>query len=170
MKLKPIDPKDLQINPITMFSQRWPLLTAGNKESGFNTMTIAWGHIGSIWDGLGLPTVSVYVRPQRHTFGFMNQNEMFTVSVLPTAFKEQLTYLGRTSGRDEDKVSKAGLTPAFAHNTTYFSEAEMVFICRKLYQSPLIHESFVDMAVCDRTYPQKDYHTQYIGEIVEILA
>ena len=172
MSFKTVDVKGLQINPITMFSDEWPLVTVGNKENGFNTMTISWGHIGHIW-GKGssdTPVLVVYIRPHRYTHAFMNDNDMFTVSILPSEYKETLAYLGKVSGRDEDKVSKAGLTPVFGYGTTYFHEAKLVFVCRKLYQSPIKEDGFADKDLVERVYPEKDFHTMYIGEIVQVLA
>ena len=170
MNFKKTDPKDLHLNPITTLSDEWPLLTAGTKETGFNTMTISWGHMGSIWGiGGGKPTFVVYVRPHRHTFEFMNSNDIFTVSVLPAGFKEALAYLGKVSGRDEDKVAKAGLTPVFDQGTTYFREAKQVFVCRKLYQAPIVEDGFIDKDMMAKIYPEKDYHVMYVGEILSIL-
>ena len=171
MSFKELDPRNLQVNPVTILADEWPLLTAGNKESGFNTMTISWGHIGSIWGiGGGKPTFVAYVRPQRHTFEFMNSNDVFTVSVLPAEFKETLAYLGKVSGRDEDKVAKAGITPVFDKGTTYFAEAKMVFVCKKMYQAPLVEDGFVDKGIVDTMYPGKDFHTMYVGEILDVLV
>ena len=171
MNFKTIEPKDLHLNPITTLQDEWPLLTAGNEEDGFNTMTIAWGHIGNIWaTGVARPTFVAYVRPQRYTHEFMDKNNMFTISVLPSDFKEALAYLGRVSGRDEDKVAKAGITPVFDQNTTYFAEAKMVLVCRKLYQAPILEEGFLDKDLMGKVYPDKDYHTMYIGEIVSVLV
>jgi len=169
MGYKSIGIEDLKINPITLFSKEWPLLTAGNSEA-YNTMTIAWGHIGAIWNGLGIPTMNVYVRPQRHTKKFMDSNELFTVSVLPPQHKESLAYLGKVSGRDEDKVAKVGLTPMFEQNFTYFGEAKMVFVCRKIYQSDIKESGFLDKCIVDKTYPNRDFHTMYVGEIVSVLS
>ena len=167
MKFKKVDKKDLQLNPVKMFANDWPLLSAVDEENGYNTMTIAWGHIGAIWNR---PTITIYVRPQRYTKEFIDRNELFTVSVLPSACKDALAYLGKTSGRDEDKVAKVGITPIFTQDTTYFKEAELVFICRKLYQAPIKEEDFLDQSVIDQMYPEKDFHTMYVGEIIEILA
>ncbi len=36
---------------LTVFDKKWALLTAGNKES-FNTMTVSWGGMGTIWGDL----------------------------------------------------------------------------------------------------------------------
>jgi len=167
MNLKKIEKEDLQLNPVTLFADDWPLLAVGDEECGFNTMTIAWGHIGAIWNK---PTITVYVREQRYTKEFVDRNELFTVSVLPTEHQEALMYLGTVSGRDEDKVAKAGITPIFDQDTTYFAEAKLVFICRKLYHAPIKEEGFFDQALANQVYPEKDFHTLYVGEIVEVLA
>ena len=166
MKFRKVDKRDLQLNPVSMFGSDWPLLTSGNFEDGYNTMTIAWGHIGAIWNK---GSITVYVRPQRYTKDFVDRNELFTVSVLPSKYKDELAYLGKVSGRDEDKVAKVGLTPIFDRDTTYFAEAELVFICRKLYQAQIKEANFLDHSLRDEVYPEKDFHTMYIGEIVEIL-
>lgn len=168
MSFKKLDVKDFTLNPITTISDEWMLLSAGNEANGYNTMTVSWGHLGAIW-GSGLPTAVVYVRPQRYTKEFMDKEEFFTLSVLGQEFKKQLAYLGSHSGRDEDKIKETGLTPAFNHNTVYFDEAEMVLVCRKLYHAPLVEEGFVDKSIIDESYPNRDFHEMYVGEIVEIL-
>ena len=50
MSFREIKIEELNINPITMISKDWFLITAGNDETGYNTMTAAWGSIGDIWD------------------------------------------------------------------------------------------------------------------------
>ena len=52
------------------------LVTAG-KIDNFNTMTIGWGMIGTIWRK---KTFIVYVKPCRYTYSFMENNEYFTIS------------------------------------------------------------------------------------------
>ena len=47
---KEIDYKDLKINPMTMFGEDWMALTAGNENKGYNSMCIAWGHMGTVWE------------------------------------------------------------------------------------------------------------------------
>lgn len=163
--------KDLQINPVDMISKGWLLITAGNKEKGYNTMTACWGHIGAIWGhGRGLPTAMVYIRPQRYTKEFVDREEYYTLSFFSNDYKRQLAYLGSHSGRDEDKVAKVGLTPEFDMDTTYFNEADMVFICRKIYRAPLKEEGFLDKQIMEDNYPLKDFHDMYVGEIVKVLV
>ena len=171
MSFKRIEINDLQINPIEMFGDKWPLLTAGG-EGDYNTMTISWGHMGNLWTGAANPgpTMIVYVRPQRHTHNFTENNDFFTVSVLPPTHKDALTYLGRVSGRDEDKVANAGLTPIFAGGRAYFEEADMVFVCRKIYKKRIKESGFIDKYIMNNIYPEKDFHTMYIGQIVDVLV
>jgi len=169
MSFKNIDVKDFILNPITTISQEWMLLSAGNKENGYNTMTVSWGHLGAIW-GKGFPTAVVYVRPQRYTKEFIDREEYFTLSILGDEYKKQLAYLGSHSGRDEDKIKVTGLTPEFGLDSVYFEEAKMVLVCRKLYRAPLIEEGFYDKSIVEESYANKDFHEMYVGEIVEILV
>ena len=41
----------------------------------------------------------------------------FSLCVMDKSFKKQMAYLGSVSGRDEDKIGKAGLTPVYADET-----------------------------------------------------
>ncbi len=173
--MKEVSLKDLSLNPMTMVSSDWWLITAGNRERGYNTMTASWGHLGSLWGrpgagGHGLPTAIVFIRPQRYTKEFTDREDLFTLSVFPPERHEALAYLGSHSGRDGDKVAAAGLTPVFEDGTTYFSEAKLVFVCRKLYAAPITEEGFTDKEIADCNYPKKDFHTMYVGEIVKVLA
>lgn len=166
-----ISVKELNINPCTEISENWMLLTAGCEERGYNTMTCSWGHVGSIWGhGKGLPTAIAYVRPQRYTKEFVDREEYYTLCFFPDGYKKQLGYLGSHSGRDEDKVKTVGLTPVFGDGFTYFAEAKLVLVCRKLYRAPLKEEYFIDKSVVDHHYPEKDFHDLYIGEIIKVLS
>jgi len=171
---KEISVKDLKLNPMTMFGEDWLALTSGSKEHGYNTMCIAWGHMGSLWEREShanrLPTVTCFVRPERYTKEFMDRESLFTLSHFPLSMKKALGYIGSHSGRDTDKAKAAGLTPVFDQGTTYFEEADMVLVCRKLYQAPLLEGGFIDKGLIDFNYPQKDFHEMYIGEILKILV
>ena len=168
--MKEITYQELNINPITEISDGWMLLTAGT-EGNYNTMTCSWGHIGAIWGhGRGAATAICYVRPQRYTKEFMDREPLYTLCFFPEGYKKQLGYLGSHSGRDGDKVAAAGLTPIHGDGYTYFAEAKLVLVCRKLYQAPLVEEGFHDKSVQEANYPNRDLHDMYIGEIVKIFA
>ena len=172
--MKEIDIKELQVNPFNLFGKDWMALTAGTEKDGFNTMTVAWGHLGSIWERGNhrncLPTAICYVRPSRYTKKYMDKEEYFTLSHFTPEYKKALGYLGSHSGRNEDKVKATGLTPVFSDETTYFAEADLVFICRRLYQAPLLETGYADKELIDFNYPDRDFHEVYIGEIVKVLV
>ena len=173
--MKEVSVESLQLNPMMMLGHEWMLLTAG-KEENFNTMTVAWGHMGVIWNRPGnkrpchyIPTVCVYVRPQRYTKAFVDREELFTLCVFDEQQRPALSYLGSHSGREGDKVAASGLTPEHGEGTTWFAEAKQVYICRKLYHAPLLEDGFVEDGLAEYNYPQKDFHEMYIAEIIKVL-
>ena len=165
--MREITVADLNKNAITLIGKEWMLITAGNETDGCNTMTASWGHLGEIW---GKPTSVIYIRPQRFTKEFVDREEMYTLTFFPAEYKEKLAYLGSHSGRDEDKVAKVGLTPVFEKDYTYFAEASLTLICRKLYRASLTEEGFFDSKIVESCYPDKDFHDMYVGEIVKVLV
>ena len=40
---KEMNPRELTLNPLSIFGDDWLALTAGNETHGYNTMCIAWG-------------------------------------------------------------------------------------------------------------------------------
>lgn len=169
MAFREIDVRELMMNPMTKIAKEWMLITAGTG-SGFNTMTASWGHLGSLWGrGGGMPTSVIFIRPQRYTKAFVDREAMYTLCFFSPRYKAQLSYLGSHSGRDEDKVARAGLTPVHGPGYTYFDEASLVMVCRKLYQAPLEEAGFLDRQVMEESYPQRDFHTMYIGAIEKVL-
>lgn len=160
------DIKTLAPEIFTIFHEGTPLLTAGDR-TGHNAMTIGWAQLGTLWSR---PVCTVYVRPQRHTFGFINDADCFTVSCLPGDYRQALVYCGTKSGRDTDKLADCGLTVDYADgDAPYIEQAKLVFVCRKLYQQDLKQEHFLDAATDARCYPQHDYHRMYVGEVVRVL-
>ena len=101
----------MKFNPFNLIGDEWMLVTAGNKQSGCNTMTASWGHLGCLW-GHNDPTAVIYLRPLRYTKKFVDEEPYFTLCVMDKSFKKPMAYLGSVSGRDEDKIGKAGLTPS----------------------------------------------------------
>ena len=84
----------------------------------------------------------------------MDAHDTFTLSFFDEGWRKQLAYLGSVSGRDEDKVAKAGLTPAFDQAGPYFEEASLVFVCRKAYVQAFEEPCFVDRSQLDRLVPR----------------
>ena len=143
------------------------LLTAGDFAAGrFNTMTVGWGSLGTMW---GRPFAQVVVRPVRYTYQFTEQYDTFTLCALPARWRSAVQLLGTKSGRDGDKIAESGLTPIASTHVAApcFAEAELVIECRKIYWDDIVPEHFLDPAI-HQHYPNKDYHRAYFGEIVAI--
>ena len=81
-----------------------------------------------------------------------------------------MAYLGSTSGRDENKIEKAGLTPVYTNESVYFSEAKLVLICKKQYKAELQESGFMHQSTIDESYPLRDFHTMYVGKIEKVLV
>jgi len=167
--MKEINCKELRFNPFNLIGGEWMLISAGNEKTGCNTMTASWGHLGCLW-GHNDPSAVVYIRESRYTKQFVDAEPYFSLCVMDKSFKKQMAYLGSVSGRDEDKIGKAGLTPVYADNTVYFQEAKLVFICKKVYASEILKNGIVYQDTIEQCYPQDDYHTMYVGKIEKVLA
>ena len=74
------------------------------------------------------------------------------------------------SGRDEDKIAKAGLTICKdEEGVPYFAEAESVFFVKKLFVQPMVAESFLDKEIISQWYPEGDFHHLYIAEVCKVM-
>lgn len=160
-----VSPEKLDKNIFNLIGKDWMLVTA-EKDGKVNTMTASWGGFGVMW---GKNVANIVIRPQRFTKEFIDASDTFSLTVLDESFKKQLTYLGTVSGRDEDKVSKSNLTVSHSGDTPYFDEGNIVVVCKKLYAQEYKPECFIDKSIDGKWYPDKDYHTLYIGEITKIL-
>lgn len=170
MNLHPVELQSLTPEILQVFGAQPPLLTAGDKN-GCNTMTIGWCQMGRLWN---LPVCTVYVRPERHTFSFMENSDYFTVSVLPPEQKKTIAFCGSHSGRDVDKIVACGLTVRYgAGDAPFFDEAEWVLVCRKLYAQDMDPASVLPAGEKGILpfYGEKDgWHRIYTGQVVEAYA
>lgn len=165
MHREPIEIDDLTIRPHHLFHTKWMLITSGDFNAGsYNTMTIGWGAIGTMWSK---PFAFVAVRHSRFTYDFMEQYNTFSLSAFPEQYQPSLSLLGSQSGRDGNKISVSGLTPAPGKkiDSPSFLEAKLVIECQKMYFNDLNPDQFLDNTIHDH-YPQQDYHRIYYGEII----
>jgi len=146
------------------YNKKWALLTAGDNDS-FNTMTISWGGLGTLWNK---PVATAYVRTSRYTHEFLDNNDYFTISFFPEEYKKQLGVLGSKSGRDMDKIHDSGLTPKSVDGSVTFEEAEVTLLCKKLMRKRL-EPSSMNPEIAMQFYEGEAEHDMYIGEVVEIL-
>ena len=148
----------------SQFDKKWALLTAGELDN-FNTMTVSWGGLGTIWNK---SVATVYVRLSRYTHEFMDNNDYFTVSFYPDDKKKTLAVLGSKSGREMDKINGSGLTPVKAGESVSFKEAEITLVCRKLFRQR-VELSNIPEEIVKACYGSGDPHDMYIGEVVGII-
>ena len=164
MKLHPADFKTLTPEVFRVFGTLNALLTAGDRDV-CNTMTIGWCQLGRLWS---IPVCTVYVRPERYTYAFMESHDYFTVCVLPLSDRQTAQVCGTKSGRDIDKIKECGLTlRRGAGDAPFFDEAEWVLVCRKLYAQDLDESCVLDERVLHHYGAKGGWHRAYTGEVVE---
>lgn len=167
MRLQAVDPKEFAPSLLPAFGRENALLAAGDK-SGCNAMTIGWCQAGRLWN---LPVCTVYVRPERYTYQFMEKSAMFTVSVLPESAREAMAVFGTKSGRDLDKIKACGLTVRYgAGDAPFFEEAEKVLVCRTLFVQDMAPECVRDDRILAHYGAKGGWHRIYTGEVLEAYS
>ena len=151
----------------SLIGDRWMLVAATDKSGKTNAMTASWGGMGVLW---GKKVVFVFIRPQRYTKQFVDDADVFSLSFFDESYKKMLGYMGKVSGRDEDKITKSGLTLTDKGGAPVFKEAGMTLICKKLYRQTMKEENFIDKSNIEKWYPTKDYHDVYVAEITETVC
>ncbi|MBQ6655010.1 MAG: flavin reductase family protein [Erysipelotrichaceae bacterium] len=147
-----------------LFDKGWALVSSGTPED-FNTMTVSWGSLGTLWS---TRIVTVYIKPCRYTHQFMEKNGCFTVSFFDEEYRRDLSVLGSKSGRDVDKVALTSLEPVSIGESVGFKQARATILCRKIYQHDFQLGKIPDRAI-ERYYQQEEPHTMYIGEVIDVI-
>lgn len=164
MKVKELKKEDITkvIEPIcAMQTTQW-FLTTAEVNNEVRTLTCAWGAFGNVWKK---KTVTIYIRPQRHTLPFIMESNRFTLTFFDGYLKE-MGYLGSVSAKDEpNKIEKSGLHIEHINGDPTFKEGKYVIVCRVLYKDQLKRDNFIDKEVCDKAYPNNDYSYMFVGEI-----
>ncbi len=165
MSWKEINLAEVDLNPFTKINE-WALLTVGDKQQ-YNMMTITGLMMGQLWIK---KTLEVYIHPARYSYPIMNKSNYFTVSFFPEPRSKALEIAGRLHGNQCDKTKETGLTPQFDQHGVYFSEADIVFICRKIYHTDVDEALFDSREVFNGYYhDNKVFHRIFIGEIEKVL-
>lgn len=158
-------PEQISGNVFQLIGNEWMLITAGTMDR-WNTMTASWGGLGVLWS----KNVSFcFVRDSRYTYEFMNEASTYSLSFYPPAYKDALKYCGSHSGRDVDKAAETGLVPVELEGTVAFQQARLVLVCTKIYQQDIDPANFIDPGI-EASYPNKDYHRVYVGEIRTVYS
>lgn len=164
-----ISPMDLTMNPVKNFAQDWMALVVGKNDKEHNSMTIAWGTIGQLWNK---PVVIVYVSEDRYTKHLLDAAATFSVIGFPDKkkYRDALLYIGSHSQKDEpDKTENAGLTIEYTKNgTPIIAEGNLAIECRKIYEDAFDIDK-IPSDVRNGMYQETGIHHMYIGEIVSVL-
>ena len=147
------------INPFEKFNKEWALVTAGTKDK-FNSMTISWGSMGTLWFK---DIITIYIRPSRYTFEFLNNNDTFTISFYDEKYKNALGVFGKYSGRDTNKLELTKFNPKILEDGITYEEAYETIVLKKIYVQQLDSNCFVNSD--DNTY-NNDEHYMIIGEVI----
>ena len=163
-----VAPATLPDNFFSRIGDDWMLITARSSAGEVNTMTASWGCAGILWNK---PVAICFIRPQRHTYGIVEDSDTLSLSFFPKGeYRDALRYCGTKSGRDGDKFAATGLTVETAKSGAPFvAEANLVLVCRKLYADDLKENCFIEPELL-KNYAAKDYHRFYICEITEVLV
>lgn len=145
--------------------KQWMLITAGDGDK-VNAMTASWGGLGVLW---GKNVAYIFVRESRYTKEFIDNNDTLSLAFFSEEHRQMLGYMGKVSGRDEDKIEKSGLTVEYKEGIPVFKEAAETLLCRKMFAGPISPENFIDSDIDTKWYSDKDYHTMYVLEILDVV-
>jgi len=129
-----------------------PVLLVGSydREGRANVMTAAWGGICCSKP----PCVYVSLRKATYSYSNLMERRAYTISVPSVDLVAEADYFGTASGRDEDKLARAGLTAVRSElvDAPYIAECPLVLECR------LVHA--IELGL----------HTQFVGEVLDVKA
>ena len=124
-----------------------PVFVVGtyDVEGKPNVMTAAWGGICCS----APPCVAVSLREATYTYRNILERKAFTISIPSEKYVKEADYFGMVSGKNVDKFSATGLTPAKSEvvDAPYVNEFPFVLECQLLRSVEI------------------GGHTQFIGEI-----
>ena len=168
MELKAIDPRELSklIDPIVAMQRETPFLCTAKTDKEVGTLTCAWGAFGNVWKK---KTMTIYIRPIRHTLPLIEESGRFTMTFFEGHQKE-LGYLGTVSGNQEpNKIEKSGLhILSLNEKDVTFEEGKYVIVCKVLYKQQIDRNLFSNPSVADAVYSAPNqYSYMFIGEIEE---
>lgn len=164
--MKEIKAEQLEQNVFEAIGKQWMLVSA-SADGKVNAMTASWGGMGVMWNK---NVVFLFIRPQRYTKTLIDKSDTLSISFFTEDYRNMLTYMGKASGRDEDKIKKAKLSLVEGYKAPVFEEASLTFVCKKLYSSVLSPGGFYDKKIIPQCYPDKDYHEVYVAEIEKVLS
>ncbi len=153
----------VDFDPFQKIGKDWALLgvACGDEK---NAMTVSWGECGVLWNK---NVFTAFVRPERYTHSLLEKSDIITLSFFGEEYRNTLTYFGRTSGRDENKIEKSALKTSVQDGALVFHDAELVLVGRVIYKSEITPENFIDKDFL-KHYEKDGFHTVYTCEITGV--
>ena len=167
-----------EINPFDYAGEIFKALPKGilltsEAEDCVNAMTIGWGTIGIEW---GVPIFAAYVRTNRFTHDLIERTGEFTICApYGEKFSKEVTkavgICGSRSGRDMDKIAKAGLhlVEADIVRPPAIKELPLTLECRVVFSQlqPIkdISDRFGKFYTPNTAHSEP--HVAYYGEILK---
>ncbi|BDQ34120.1 flavin reductase family protein [Pseudodesulfovibrio portus] len=131
-------------------AQPTPVWAVGafDEQGKPNAMIAAWGGICSSDPA----SLTVSLRPSRHTYAGIMKHRAFTVSVCPANLAAEADYLGMVSGKKEDKFAATGLTPVTSDmvKAPYVGEFPLIIECEL--------SNTLELGI----------HTLFVGKIIDV--
>lgn len=156
----------LEWNPFQKIGKEWCAITA-EADGKTNAMTASWGSVGVLW---GKNVAFIFIRDSRYTKELIDKSDSFSVTFFDSTYKSTLNFLGKVSGRNEDKLAEARLHVAHHMGIPFIDEGNFVVTCKKLSATRITEDSFIAGDLKEKWYADGDMHTMYVGEIMDILA
>lgn len=156
-----------QYDVFEKFHRQLAVLSVGSVWD-FRCMTIGGGAMGNLWGHPG-SALTVYVNPKHYTFDYMDNKDFFTVSFFPEKYRSDVITLGTKSGRDEDKVALTGLTPRAVEHSVAFEQAELTFVCKKIY-ADFFRLKKIPEEIRNGIYSKSEPPWFFIGSIVDVFG
>jgi flavin reductase (DIM6/NTAB) family NADH-FMN oxidoreductase RutF len=130
------------------------LVTMGKKDGKVNVMALDWKTIGELWS---YPICTVAVDPSRYTFSLLNDLPEFTLNVPSPEISSAISIAGSYSGRNTDKIKKAGLKLIESKNISVpmLEEAMISYECKVIHTAESGN-------ICS--------HRLFFGEILAVYA
>jgi flavin reductase (DIM6/NTAB) family NADH-FMN oxidoreductase RutF len=129
-----------------------PVWVVGTYDSASipNLMTAAWVGVACSKP----PALAVSLREATYTYANITDRKAFTVGIPSATQAREVDFLGIASGREVDKLARAGLTAVKSElvDAPYVAEFRLSFECR------LLHTLQIGL------------HTLFVGEVIDTKA
>ncbi|MCR5640119.1 MAG: flavin reductase family protein [Lachnospiraceae bacterium] len=159
----------LDFNPFVLIGQQWGVATVESGDK-LNTTTVKWGGMGVAWDK---NVAYLLLRDSKYTKELLDQADVFSYTFFDPdqkKYKMSMKYLSAVDGRKEDKLAASGFTLNRSMKVPFIDEGNFVLLLRKLASAELSKDTIHRDSIIETFYPEGDYHTLYIAEIMDILA